>query len=105
MSQPSFKRLFEEAEQRPEFWEEGAILDFTEALWDAMEERGVTRSELARRLGTSQAYITRVLSGHANLTLKSMSKLAVALGLQLDVSLSPQQRPSTAAKRGEETAS
>jgi len=104
MSERSFVRLFEEAERMPEFWEEGAILDFTEALCAAMEEKGVTRSELARRLGTSQAYITRVLSGHANLTLKTMSKLAFALGLQLDVALSPQRRPSVAARRGEEEA-
>ena len=66
MTSRSFKQLFEAAELRPEYWEEGAILDFTEALYDAMQRQGVTRAELARRLGTSQAYITRVLSGNAN---------------------------------------
>ena len=101
MSATSFKQLFEEAERMPEFWEEGAILDFTEALSVAMEEQGVTRTELARRLGTSQAYITRVLSGNANFTLKTMSKLALALGMQLDVGLSPQRLSSAAAKADE----
>ncbi|MCX6374328.1 MAG: helix-turn-helix transcriptional regulator [Actinobacteria bacterium] len=84
--------------------EEGAILDFTEALYTAMEDQGVTRAELARRLGTSQAYITRVLSGHANFTLKTMTKLAMSLGLQLEVGLGPQNLPSTAAKTDEEDA-
>ena len=88
----------------PEYWEEGAVLDFTEALYIAMEEQGVTRAELARRLGTSQAYITRVLSGNANFTLKTMSKLALALGLQLEVGLGPQRLPSAAAKAEEENA-
>ena len=53
-----------------------------------MQRQGVTRAELARRLGTSQAYITRVLSGNANFTLKTMARLAHALGMQLDVGLS-----------------
>jgi transcriptional regulator with XRE-family HTH domain len=84
--------MFAEARRLPEYWEEGAILDFTEALYMAMEEQRVTRVELARRLGTSQAYITRVLSGHANFTLKTMAKLAQALGLQLEVGLGPQSQ-------------
>ena len=102
MTGRSFKQLFEAAERRPEYWEEGAILDFTEALYDAMQRQGVTRAELARRLGTSQAYITRVLSGNANFTLKTMTKLAHALGMQLDVGLSAQERTEAAAETGEQ---
>jgi transcriptional regulator with XRE-family HTH domain len=101
MTGRSFKQLLEAAERRPEYWEEGAILDFTEALYDAMQCQGVTRAELARRLGTSQAYITRVLSGNANFTLRTMSKLAHALGMRLDVGLSPQKRAASAAEAGE----
>jgi transcriptional regulator with XRE-family HTH domain len=104
MTEITFKQMFAEARRKPEYWEEGAILDFTEALFIAMEEQGVTRAELARRLGTSQAYITRVLSGNANFTLKTMSKLALALGLQLEVGLGPQKLPSAAAKAEEEGA-
>jgi len=104
MTEITFKQMFAEARRMPEYWEEGAVLDFTEALYIAMEEQGVTRAELARRLGTSQAYITRVLSGNANFTLKTMSKLALALGLQLEVGLGPQRLPSAAAKAEEENA-
>ncbi len=101
MSGKSFGEMFAEAEHRPEYWEEGAILEFTEALYIAMEAQGVTRAELARRLGTSQAYVTRVLSGNANFTLKTMSKLASALGMQLDVGLSAQRRTASAAETSE----
>jgi transcriptional regulator with XRE-family HTH domain len=102
MSERTFTQLFDEARGMPEYWEEGAVLDFTEALHDAMEEQGTTRTELARRLGTSQAYITRVLSGRANFTLKTMARLALALGLQLEVGLAPQRLPSAAGKPGAE---
>ena len=101
MTEKSFRQLFEAAAQRPEYWEEGAILEFTEALYAAMEDQGVTRTELARRLGTSQAYITRVLSGNANFTLRTMSKLAFALGMQLDVALSPQRRAAAPVRADE----
>ena len=104
MTEITFKQMLAEAQRMPEYWEEGAVLDFTEALYIAMEEQGVTRAELARRLGTSQAYITRVLSGNANFTLKTMSKLALALGLQLEVGLGPQRLPSAAVKAEEEDA-
>jgi transcriptional regulator with XRE-family HTH domain len=98
----TFKQMLAEARRMPKYWEEGAILEFTEALYIAMEEQRVTRAELARRLGTSQAYITRVLSGNANFTLKTMAKLALALGLQLEVGLGPQRLPSAAANPEEE---
>ena len=85
-----------------DYQEEGAALDFSEMLHVAMEEPGVTRAELACRLGTSQAYITRVLGGRANFTLKTMAKLAHALGLQLEVGLAPQKLPSAAASANAE---
>jgi len=42
--------------------------------------------------------VTRVLSGNANFTLKTMTKLAFALGMQLDVGLRPQQASVVAAR-------
>jgi transcriptional regulator with XRE-family HTH domain len=92
MSERSFKELFDEARRHPDYRYEGTILEFTEALFNAMDEQGVSRAELARRLGTSQAYVTRVLRGNANFTLKTMNKLAFALGLELEVVLRPQAR-------------
>ena len=85
----TFKQLFEEAEKQPGFWKELAIIEFTEELVRAMDEQGVSRSELARRTGTSPAYITKVLRGNANFTLGSMTKLAMALGLELKMHLAP----------------
>ena len=94
MSEPTFKDLFDEARRHPDYRYEGTILDFTEALFDAMDQQGISRAELARRLGTSQAYVTRVLRGNANFTLKTMSKLALALEMELEVGLRPATKPS-----------
>jgi transcriptional regulator with XRE-family HTH domain len=89
----SFKELFEWAEQYNEYWTEGAIIQFTEdlALW--MERRGWSRADLAREMGVSQAYITKILKGNANFTLASMTKIARVLGARLDVRLLPADAP------------
>jgi transcriptional regulator with XRE-family HTH domain len=89
MSARSFKELFEEARQDPGFHKELAILRFTEELCRVMEEQGVSHTELARRIGSSQAYISRVLNGGANFTLASMTKLCMALGMELRMHLAP----------------
>jgi transcriptional regulator with XRE-family HTH domain len=89
LSSRSFKELFDEAERHPEFHKELAILEFTEELSRVMEERYVSATELGRRIGTSQAYISRVLNGGANFTLGTMTKLAMALGMELKMHLAP----------------
>ncbi|MEJ2367974.1 MAG: helix-turn-helix transcriptional regulator [Acidobacteriota bacterium] len=89
MASRKYAKMIEEAQQSPEYWAEIAIGDFTEELWRLLEEKNMSRAELARRLGTSPAYITKVLRGHANFTLASMAKIAHALDSQVRVRLVP----------------
>jgi transcriptional regulator with XRE-family HTH domain len=63
----------------------GVEMDFTESLEELMARRGVNKSELARRIGTSPAYITKILRGGTNFTLETMIKLVRALEGQLNV--------------------
>lgn len=82
-SKSSFKKLIEEAKQHDSYWAGKTIQDFTEDLYRLMEERGVTKSELARLLDSSPAYITKVLRGDTNFTIDSMVRLVRALDGQL----------------------
>lgn len=84
-----YRKMLEEARQSVDYWAEGAIVEFTESLWARMEEEKVSRAELARRLGTSKAYVTKVLGGNANFTLYSLAKLALAVGGKVRVSVEP----------------
>jgi predicted transcriptional regulator len=54
--------------------EEGLVIDVLEHICERMEELGVTRAELARRLGTSPAYVTQVLRG-TNITLRTLARI------------------------------
>jgi transcriptional regulator with XRE-family HTH domain len=87
MSARTFPELFAEAERHEDYWISGAILAFTEAVVREMERQGVSRTELARRLGATPAYVTKLLRGKVNFTLATMVRLARALGPELQVGL------------------
>ncbi len=46
---------------------------------------GVSKAELANRMGTSRAFVTKVLSGDANMTLKTFAKILFHLGAKSEV--------------------
>ncbi len=85
----SFSALFAAAQAHEEYWTERVIAEFTEELTRWMELQGVSRKELAERIGSSQPYITKVLKGDVNFTLATMVKLARALGAELRIEIRP----------------
>lgn len=87
MKPRTFSELFQEAEQHEDYWVAGAILEFTENLVREMDRQGITRTELARRLGATPAYVTKILRGKVNFTLATMVRLARALEGELHVQL------------------
>lgn len=62
--------------------QETLIIEATEALWHAMENAGITQSELAERLGTTKGHVSQVLGGSRNMTLRTFSDLCVALNVK-----------------------
>jgi transcriptional regulator with XRE-family HTH domain len=50
-----------------------------------MKSKEVTRSQLAKKLGTSPAYITKVFRGDANFTIESMVRFCRALDGNLHI--------------------
>jgi transcriptional regulator with XRE-family HTH domain len=60
-------------------------LAVTELLCELMEKNNVSRAELARRVGVKPPYVTRILRGQTNLTLKTVSDFFFALGRSVRV--------------------
>lgn len=85
MTKGSFKSLLNKAKQRDSYWAGKAIHEFTEDLFVLMEARGVSKAELARRMGSSPAYVTKALRGDTNFTIDSMVRLVRALDGQLSI--------------------
>lgn len=56
----------------------------TEDILVAMEDLGITKSELAKKLGISKSRISQLLRGSSNMTIGTLSDIAYELGLHLD---------------------
>jgi transcriptional regulator with XRE-family HTH domain len=63
---------------------ERAIEAVTNRVCELMDEQGVNRTELARRLGKSNGWITQLLDGEKNKTVRTLSDVFVALGRSLN---------------------
>ena len=53
-----------------------------------MRERGLTRADLAARMGVSPGRVSQILGGGENLTLRTLVALSTALDARFDVELS-----------------
>ncbi len=81
MSMQSFvEKLTATPERLASFQQEGLILEVTELIYHLMQTHGVNKAELAARLGKSRAYVTQMLAGRANMTLRTVSDVLTALG-------------------------
>ncbi|HEX7180704.1 MAG TPA: helix-turn-helix transcriptional regulator [Thermoanaerobaculia bacterium] len=85
-----YRRFIRESRASVDYWVGLPIVEFTEDVCRLMEEQNVSRAELARRLGTSRAYVTKLLGGNANFTLHTMTKVAMALGSAVHVHVADQ---------------
>jgi len=86
-----FEREAAKYRRDPDFILEQLTFDITNGICRAMDEKGLSRSDLARQLRVSPAYITKLLNSTSNLTLRTLVNLAIALDLEIDVTLQPRK--------------
>lgn len=70
-------------EERRYFAQDVAMLAAASAMDKAMAAAEVSRAELARRIGRTAGFVSQVLSGSRNMTLRTLADFAYALGLQV----------------------
>ena len=99
MNRPSTYELFEQSSERNRrlLREEELILDVTEAVSAVMQEAGISKAQLAKRMGRTKGFITQLLSGGRNLTLRTLAGLADALEARVAITVS-QNRDSRSVK-------
>jgi len=83
-------------ENTPEFLLELVKLTFAEELSRLLDQKGMTHGQLAEKLGTSRAYVTRILRTDYNLTAETMVKIARALDARVELALVPKDAPARA---------
>ena len=89
-----YQELTEKFDKDPKYWVESMRFDFVEEVERMMEERGVSRAELARRLDASPAYVTQMFKALFNPTLLTLAKIALAFDARVELKLVPRDAPS-----------
>jgi transcriptional regulator with XRE-family HTH domain len=78
MNDPEFRKLLAQEE---------LILDFTETICDLLEKEKISRKELADLLGKSKGFVSQLLKGDRNPTLRTVADNFHVLGYK--VTLAP----------------
>lgn len=63
--------------------EEAALAMAQATIQNAINKSGISRAELARRLGRPRSFVSRLLSGDHNLTIRTMARALLACGYEV----------------------
>jgi transcriptional regulator with XRE-family HTH domain len=75
-----------------EILQESALAMAQATIQNAFNESGLkSRAELARRMGKKRSYVTRILRGEHNLTVKTFALALAACGFRARLSYGPMQ--------------
>ncbi len=84
-----FKELLAEQMKDEEFRKEYEALEpeftITQAMIDARNAEGMTQKELSERSGIAQGDISKMENGNANPSIKTLQRLAEAMGKSLRI--------------------
>lgn len=70
-----------QTEEGLKIWHQERIIhEVTELVCELMTTANFTRSQLAERLGKTKGYVTQLLDGETNMTLRTLSDVFFALG-------------------------
>jgi transcriptional regulator with XRE-family HTH domain len=82
MEDPEFRRLLAT---------ESLVTEASELISRLMAEQNVSKADLARRLNKSRAWITQLLSGKTNMTVRTLAEVVYTLDAEVKIH---SQRPS-----------
>jgi ribosome-binding protein aMBF1 (putative translation factor) len=80
-------RLMTDPEVRAEYERLGPVYELVGAMVEARRKAGLSQSDLARRIGTTQSAIARLENAYHMPSLEMLSRYAAALGRRLDIRL------------------
>ena len=66
-------------------------LDIELMILDRMEEMGLRKKDLAKRVGMTQSGLSNFLNGQPNMTLETMTRFEVALDAVFEIALKPDE--------------
>ena len=89
------QEFLEVSEHRKLYEQERLLVDANELLVAVMQKKRIGRADLAKRLGKSKAFVTQVLRGKHNLTLRTLADLFGAMEYRVAVQAVPSQETTS----------
>ena len=86
--------------KQPKYWRAYDALEekfvLASAVMDVRSRAGLTQTQLARKMGTTQPVVARLESGRARPSMRTLERLAEATGSRLLISFEPRgaRRPT-----------
>lgn len=80
MEDPEFRRLLTI---------EALVAEASESIARLMAEQDVSKADLARRLNKSRAWVTQLLNGRANMTVRTLAEVVYALDAEVKLNTQP----------------
>ena len=92
--------LMQDMEFRKFLSVEALAAEASETIARLMAQRNVSRADLARKLNKSRAWVTQLLSGKANMTIRTLAEVAYTLGAEVKLHAQPRNCEKAGRPRG-----
>jgi transcriptional regulator with XRE-family HTH domain len=80
------ERITATREGKKAWHQERTIFEVTERLCELLEQKGMTRTRFAKLMGTTKGYVSQLLDGECNMTLRTLSDAFLALDRSVHIS-------------------
>jgi len=67
----------------PEYIAAGLMIEIADRVFEQMKNLGMTQKQLAKQIGCSQPYISRILNHGTSMSLLTLARIAVALDMEI----------------------
>jgi transcriptional regulator with XRE-family HTH domain len=71
---------------------ESLMMNVTEDILVTMEDKNISKASLAKLLDKSKAFVTQMLGGSRNMTLRTLSDIAFALDMEVSIKFVPKKK-------------
>ncbi len=86
MAKTLVEQFVDSLEGMRSFQQEAAIYEITELIEERLSNEGISRSELAKKLGKTKGWVTQLLDGESNKTIRTVADVFAVLGRSLHFS-------------------
>lgn len=77
--------LLKDPEFQKTYTVEGLLADAAELIWQLLVQRKMKQTDLARLLNKTPAFVSQLLNGKANMTVRTLAEVANALGATIKI--------------------